>query len=111
MELLIPLGLLLALTPLFVTLMRANELFYLRLRDGRLMMKRGRIPRGLFDDVEDILKRGGVENIDVRGVVEDRGARIYLFGVQPRGGVKQQLRNAISLWPLAKIRHAPKWKS
>ncbi|MFP6685442.1 MAG: DUF3634 family protein [Polyangiaceae bacterium] len=113
MSLLIPALLLVLCIPLVLAVLRANELFFLHVRDGRLRLRRGRMPRPLFDDIADILARGGITDVDVRGVAEDNHPRLYVFGKQPPATVKQQLRNAISLWPVTKIRNAPKqrWQS
>ena len=108
MSLLIPTFLLILCIPLVLAVLRANELFFLHVRGGRVRLRRGRMPTQLFEDITDILQRGGINDVDVRGVVEDNHPRLYVFGTQPPAAVKQQLRNAISLWPVAKIRNAPK---
>jgi hypothetical protein len=107
-SLLIPIALLILCIPLVLAVLRANELFLLKLRAGRMTLTRGRVPSKLLDDIVDILQRGQITDVDVRGVVEDNRPRLYVFGKQPPGAVKQQLRNVISLWPVAKIRNAPK---
>jgi|SRR5688572_23508500 hypothetical protein len=106
-SLLIPLLLLLGLIPLVLVLMRANELFCLRARGERLTIVRGRIPQRLLDDIGDILRRPHVSDATIRAVVEDGAARLYVDG-ELTDAQRQQLRNTISTWPLARIRSAPK---
>ncbi len=108
MSWILPLLLLLLLTPLVVGLMRINELFLLRTRNGKLQLVRGRIPQSLLTDLGDVLRAAKLDDIQLRGVVEDGRARLYAHGGELDAGVKQQLRNTISLWPVVKIRNAPK---
>jgi hypothetical protein len=106
-SLLLPLLLLLGLIPLVLALVRANELFCLRARGHRLRIVRGRIPQKLLDDIGDILRRPPVEDAEIRVVVEDRAPRVYVQG-ELSEAQRQQLRNTVSMWPVVKIRSAPK---
>jgi hypothetical protein len=107
MSLLLPLALLIAVIPLVVALVRANELFCVRVREGRVRLVRGRAPQRLLDDIADVLRAEPVRRGAVRVVVEDRRPRVYVEGdVSKDQG--QRLRNAVSLWPVAKIRNAPR---
>lgn len=110
MEMLIPLALLILCIPLVLGLLRINELFYLRIRSGKLRHVRGRIPPRLYDDIADVVKMTKVRNADVRAVVEGGSPAIYVHGDKIPRAFRQRLRNTISLWPLAKIRNAPKRK-
>jgi hypothetical protein len=103
---LVPLLLLLLTMPLVVALMRANELFALRMRQGRLQLVRGRIPPRLLSDIDDVLQRAGAGRVDLRGVVEDGRATLRVAGGALEPTTMQRLRNTISLWPVAKIRNA-----
>lgn len=91
-----------------VALARFNVLFVLRQQGGRLRLVRGRIPPRLQADIGDVLRSAGVQDAELAGVVED--GRLAL---RPRGGelppaVMQRLRNTAGLWPLAKVRNAPR---
>lgn len=108
MELLIPLLLLLLAAPLVVALLRANELFVLRLRNGQLRVVRGRIPGQLLDDIRDVLRQSELSDVELKGVVEDGRAKLYAHGERFPRHLRQRLRNTISLWPVPKIRNAPK---
>ena len=106
LSLVIPLLLLLAAVPLVLALLRANELFCLRVRGKRVSVVRGRIPQRLLDDIGDIFARDPAE-ATLRAVVEDQRARIYADGDLSEP-VKQRIRNTLSLWPVAKLRNAPR---
>lgn len=115
MQLLIPLLLLLLSIPLVLGLLRINELFVLRIRGGRVRVIRGRIPPKLLGDIRDIMQMAneraelsGSQSIELRGVSEEGRAKLYAHGVRLPRGVRQQLRNTVALWPIVKIRSAPK---
>jgi hypothetical protein len=98
MSLLIPVALLALVVPLVVALLRANELFCVRV-EGRNVR--------LLDDITDVLRAAPVGRGAVRVVVEDRRARVHVEGdISPEQA--QQLRNTVSMWPVPKIRAAPK---
>ena len=107
MPLAIVLLLLLATVPLVVALLRANELFYLRLREGRIRVARGRIPQRLLDDIGDVLRDPAVATGTLRGVSEDGRVRLYAEADLTEGQ-RQRLRNVIGGWQVAQIRNAPR---
>lgn len=94
------------LVPLVVGLRRINELFVLRLRAGRLRLVRGAIPPQLLADLRDVMK-GAPGDVELRAVIED-GRAILRARPQLPAALQQRLRNTISLWPLAKIKNAPR---
>jgi hypothetical protein len=105
MPLAIVLLLLLVTIPLVVGLLRANELFCLRLRDGKLRRSRGRIPQGLLNDLADVLRDPPLDRAVLRGVVEDRRVRIYADGALTEAQ-RQRIRNVVAQWPVARVRNA-----
>jgi hypothetical protein len=105
MPLAIALLLLLATIPLVVGLLRANELFCLRLRLGAVRVVRGRIPQKLLNDLAEILRDPPLDEAVLRGVVEDRRVRIYAEGALT-DAQRQRIRNVVSTWPVARIRSA-----
>jgi Protein of unknown function (DUF3634) len=107
MPLAVALLLLLAMSPLVVALMRANELFYLRLRGGGVRVARGRIPQALLNDIADVLRDPPVAEGAIRGVSEDGRARLYPE-CELSEGQRQRLRNVVARWPVATIRAAPR---
>jgi len=105
MTLLVALAFALLCVPLVLALVRANELFFLRIRDGRVSVARGRIPQRLLDDIGDTVR--GVDRATLRGVNEGQRPRLYAEGdLSPEQ--KQRLRNLIGTWTVPQIRTAPR---
>lgn len=85
---------------------RANELFRLSVRDGRVLVVRGRIPVGLLSDIRDVVSKPPVAHATIRAVKESNAARLVVGGaVDP--GRAQRLRNVFGLYPIASLRAAP----
>src|SRR5690348_12445051 len=105
MPLAVALLLLLITAPLVVALMRANELFLLRIHDGRVRVVRGRIPARLLEDIGDVVRDPEVARGTLRGVSEDGRVRLYP-DAELSDAQKQRLRNVIAQWPVAKVRNA-----
>jgi hypothetical protein len=102
--LLVPLG---AAAALAVALLRANELFCLRLTEGRVRVLRGRLPQGLLDDIVDVLRQPPLASGTLRGLSE--GGRAVIRSSAPLSDAQQQrLRNVIARWPVVRIRNAPR---
>lgn len=102
--LVLPLGAALAVV---ITLLRANELFCLRLTEGRVRVVRGRIPQGLLDDIADVLRRPPLVSGTLRGLSE--GGRAVIRTTAPISDAqRQRLRNVIGPWPVVRIRNAPR---
>lgn len=87
-----------------LSLRRANELFCVKVRNGRPRLARGKAPPRLMSDLEDVLTRARVKEAEVRVVVENRRPRVLSSGVT--SGTEQQLRNVVGTWQLAQIRAA-----
>jgi len=102
---LVALALLLLSVPLILAIVRANELFFLRVRGGRVSIRRGRIPKRLLDDIADVVR--DVKGATLRGVNEGRRPRLYAEG-DLGAEHKQRLRNLIGTWSVAQIRSAPR---
>lgn len=100
--------LLLLAIPLVVSLLRANELFCLRIRGGRIRIARGRIPKRLLDDIADVLRDQPSFEGTIRGVVEDRRVRLYAADGELDDAHRQRLRNIVAAWSPAQIRSAPR---
>jgi hypothetical protein len=97
--------LLLLTAPLVVALLRANELFCLKLRGGRIRVARGRIPQRLLDDIGDVLGDPPVTEGTLRGVSE--GGRVRLYAeADLTEGQRQRLRNVIGQWSVTQVRNA-----
>jgi hypothetical protein len=90
--------------PLVLALVRANEIAFVRVRDGRLRVARGRLPAKLIHDLGEIVARPPATRAALRFVVEDRTPRVYAEG-ELSDEQKQRIRNVLGGWPLAKIRN------
>ncbi|MEB2312572.1 MAG: DUF3634 family protein [Sorangiineae bacterium] len=89
--------------PLVAAIRASTELFVLEVRDGKVTVRRGRLPPRLLADLEDVLGRPPVPKARVRCVAEDARPRVLPDpGLSP--GRLQQLRNAVGRWELAQIR-------
>jgi hypothetical protein len=107
MPLVLGLVALLASAPLVLALVRANELFFVRVRDGKVRIVRGRVPSRLFDDLTDVVQKPAVTHADLRAVNEGGRPRLYAEGeLSPEH--KQRLRNVIGAWTVQQIRTAPR---
>jgi hypothetical protein len=90
--------------PLALAMMRANELFLLRVSEGKVTVRRGKLPQRLLDDIDDVMQT--VPSGTVRCVNEGGRPRAFADGaITPAQA--QRLRNVIGEWSTAQIRHAP----
>ena len=85
---------------------RARELFCLSVRDGRVIVVRGRIPGGLLSDIRDVVKRPVVPRATIRAVKQEDSAQIVVTGAVDEGRA-QRIRNIFRLYPISKLRAAP----
>ena len=103
--LLVALALLVLSIPLILAIVRANELFFLRIRIGHVSIRRGRIPKRLLDDISDVVK--GVDHATLRALNEGGRPRLYVEGnLGPEH--KQRLKNLLGTWTVPQIRTAPR---
>jgi hypothetical protein len=86
-------------------LSRASELFCLSVRDGRVLVVRGRIPGGLLSDIRDVVSKPVVRSATIRAVKQEHGARLVASGIDE--GREQRLRNIFRLYPISNLRAAP----
>lgn len=82
---------------------RQNALFVLSVRNGRVLVVRGRVPAGFLADVEGVVR--GVRSATIRAEKDQGHARLTATGVDER--VLQRLRNAFGLYPIARLRAVP----
>jgi hypothetical protein len=87
----------------FLIVQRMNELFLLSVRNGRVIVVRGRVPPGFLRDVRLIVR--GISRAKIRGVKSDGHARITGSGLDERA--LQRLRNAFGHHPMSRLRAAP----
>ncbi len=84
----------------------ATVLFVVRIRAGKIVHVRGRVPQGLLSDLADVVKERPVSDAVIRARVEGGLVAVYDKGdLSPQE--RQRLRNVVGCWPLAKIRSSP----
>ncbi|MGE0786644.1 MAG: DUF3634 family protein [Sandaracinaceae bacterium] len=92
-------------------LYRANEIFCVSVRDGRVLVVRGAVPPPLLNGMADIVRRDRVVRGTIRAVKSEGHARLVTRGLGE--GTTQRLRNAFGTHPIHKLRaaSAPKVKN
>jgi hypothetical protein len=85
---------------------RARELFVLSVRDGRVLIVRGRVPPGYLGDVKGIVASPPVRSATIRAYKDADHARLSVSGDVDEGRV-QRLRNTFGIRPMAQLRSAP----
>lgn len=71
---------------------RANEVFYVSVRDGRCLVVSGSVPPSLFSEIRTIVRMTGARRGSVRAFRERGSARVVAEGLGE--GTEQRLRNA-----------------
>lgn len=95
-----------AILLLVILARNANLLFEAVIRDGRIISVRGRLPKRLEHDLEDVARLRPVHHARVRADLSDRRPMLQATGdVEPNE--LQRMRNVLGMWDLAKIRAAP----
>jgi len=82
---------------------RANELFALSARAGKLELLRGRLSPALFSEFADIAARERLDGTEIRVLSESGSPRLVLRG-QPNTAVEQAFRNVLGRYPVSQIR-------
>jgi hypothetical protein len=90
---------------LYTWFSRTSELFCLSVREGRVLLVRGRIPGGLLSDIRDVVTKPTVSRATIRAVKQEHGARLAMSGIDE--GRQQRLRNIFRLYPISNLRAAP----
>ena len=88
----------------FWWLSRAGELFFLSVRDGSVLLVRGRIPPSLLNDFGDAVRH--VRRGSIRGVRQMNGGQVFAGGDIDEF-VEQRLRNILRTFPVSRLRSAP----
>ena len=98
-------GLLVALllVPIAIGLRRAGELFVVRVSAGQVTHVRGKVPKRVWDEIAEVLRRSGAEAAEVRVVREDGRPALRTKGRLPES-VLQQLRNVLGRYRLPELR-------
>jgi hypothetical protein len=94
----------LGLLAVFVIGARANEIFFVSVRNGRCLVVRGRIPGMLLEGISDVVARSRVASGSIKAVRADGHARLIVRGMDE--GTSQRLRNVFGAHPIQKLRAA-----
>lgn len=90
-----------------IVLSRAGELFLVSVRDGEVLLVRGRLPQGLLNDFADIVAAPPpVRRATIRASRAPGGVRLGVSGDLDESRA-QRLRNALGLRPMSALRSAP----
>ena len=90
-----------------VAAQRALTLFELEIVNGQVVRARGRIPPSLLHDFLGVCPRGLEARVVIRCRLERGLPRLITKGPLEQDAV-QQLRNLLGLWPLARLKAAPR---
>jgi hypothetical protein len=85
---------------------RTRSLFTLSVRDGRVLVVRGRIPRGLLGDLRDVVAHAQLPSGSITAYAAEDGARLTCSRDVDEG-TAQRLRNTFRLCPMSALRKAP----
>jgi len=88
---------------------RALILFEITVQRGQLVRARGRMPQALLNDFLGVCPRGLEARLLIRCRIEQGRARLTAKGPLTDDAV-QQLRNLLGLWPLARLKAAPRFR-
>ena len=84
---------------------RGSAIFVLSVRDGQVLLVRGRVPSRVVHALADVCARSRVARATIWAVSEDGRARLRVSGVDE--GTAQRLRNAFGVSPVAALYAAP----
>jgi hypothetical protein len=84
-------------------LRRANELFALTARAGKLVLLRGRLAPVLFSEFAEIAERERLDGAEIRVLSESGVPRLVLRGA-PNPALEQAFRNVLGRYPVSQIR-------
>ncbi len=85
-------------------LRRANELFALTARAGKLELLRGRLSPALLAEFADIAEREQLDNAEIRVLSESGLPRLVLRSAAPQPALEQAFRNVLGRYHVAQIR-------
>lgn len=91
-------------------LSRAGELFYISVRDGKLLVVRGRVPVSMLQEFREAVNRPTVRRGSIRAFKTESGGQLACSG-DIDDGREQRMRNTFMLYPASQLRAAPPIKS
>lgn len=87
-------------------LSRAGELFYISVRDGKLLVVRGRVPISMLQEFRDAVNQPTVRRGSIRAFKSESGGQLACSGDIAEGR-EQRMRNTFMLYPASQLRAAP----
>jgi hypothetical protein len=95
--------------PIAYGLRRANELFVLSARSGRLTVSRGRVPPALFSELAEIAERAWLDDVVIRVLSESGVPRLLVRDADGATSpalqqAEQAARNVLGRFSVAQIR-------
>ena len=85
---------------------RVGELFYISVRDGKVLVVRGRVPVSLLQELKEIVAHPKVKRGSIRAVKTETGGHLSCGG-DIDDGREQRMRNTFMLYPASQLRQAP----
>ena len=85
---------------------RSRELFLLSVRNGRVLVVRGRVPPRFLGNARDIARDSAIRRGTLRAFARHDGAKVECSGDIDEG-TAQRLRNVFQLHPMSALRNAP----
>lgn len=83
--------------------LRAGELFYISVRDGKLLVVRGRVPVSMLQELRDCVQNPTVRRGSIKAFKTESGGQLTCSGDISEGR-EQRMRNTFMLYPASKYR-------
>jgi hypothetical protein len=87
-------------------LLRRGELFFLSVRDGKVLVVRGRIPISMLQEFREAVTNPTVRRGSIRASRTESGGELSCSGDISEGR-EQRMRNTFMLYPASQLRQAP----
>ncbi len=87
-------------------LTRMRELFHVSVRDGKVLVVRGRVPGAMLHEIAESMSRPRVRRGSIKAYKTETGTRLA-FGGDIDEGRQQRMRNVFALYPASQLRQAP----
>lgn len=85
---------------------RVNEIFYISVRDGALLVVRGRVPVSMLQEFREAVASPVVRRGSIQAYKTEAGGQLACGGdIDP--GREQRMRNTFMLYPASQLRQAP----
>src|SRR5262245_35878315 len=85
---------------------RMSELFLVSVRNGKVLVVRGRVPVSMLQEFKEAVAKPMVKRGSIRAVKTQTGGALSCSGDIDEGR-EQRMRNTFMLYPASQLRHAP----